>query len=299
VTRENEQAIRSELMKVHHLNCGSMCPLGRRLLTGEGGWLAPAHMCCHCLLIEGRNGLILVDTGLGTADVANPGRLGLGFQAFVRPRLQMSETALYQIRELGLDPRDVRHIVPTHLDLDHVGALSDFPQAQVHVYAKELQAALTRPSLVEKARYIPDQWAHGPHWNPHGLDGERWMGFEATRALPGTDEEVLLVPLVGHTHGHCGVAVRTDEGWLLHCGDAYFFRSEMDADPHCPIGLRVFQSLLQMDGASRHANQIRLRELKQQHCDEVTLFCAHDPVELAQLSQRGNTLGGTGKRHAA
>jgi hypothetical protein len=54
-----------------------------------------------------------------------------------------------------------------------------------------------------------------------------------------------------------------------------------------------------MDGASRHANQIRLRELKQQHCGEVTLFCAHDPVELAQLSQRGNTLGGTGKRHAA
>jgi glyoxylase-like metal-dependent hydrolase (beta-lactamase superfamily II) len=271
-------------MKVHHLNCGSMCPLGRRLLHGEGGWLAPAHMCCHCLLIEGKDGLILVDTGLGTADVADPARLGLGFNAMVRPRLQMSETALHQIKELGLDPRDVRHIVPTHLDLDHAGALSDFPQAEVHVYAKELHAALKRPSLKEKSRYIPAQWAHGPTWSAHEADGERWMGFEAIRALPGTDEEVLLVPLIGHTMGHCGVAVRGEDGWLLHCGDAYFFRGEMDVNgPNCPVGLRVFQSLVQMDGASRVANQLRLRELKRQHGDEVTLFCAHDPVELARL----------------
>lgn len=276
-------------MKVHHLNCGSMCPLGRRLLNGEGGWLAPAHMCCHCLLIEGRNGLILVDTGLGTGDVSNPGRLGAAFNAVVRPRLEMSETALHQIRELGLDPRDVRHIVPTHLDLDHVGALSDFPQAQVHVYARELQAALRRDSLQERSRYIPAQWAHGPRWSSHEVAGDSWMGFDAIRALPGTDEEVLLVPLTGHTQGHCGVAVRGDEGWLLHCGDAYFYRGEMQAEPDCPVGLRVFQNMVQMDRRQRLANQTRLRQLKQQHGQEVTLFCAHDPVELSQLQTQGRT----------
>jgi glyoxylase-like metal-dependent hydrolase (beta-lactamase superfamily II) len=271
-------------MKIHHLNCGSMCPLGRRLIAGEGGWLQSAHICCHCLLIEGRNGLILVDTGLGTGDVLDPGRLGMGFHAFIRPKLVLEETALHQIRDLGLDPRDVRHLIPTHLDLDHAGALSDFPQAEVHVFAKELQAALTRPSLREKTRYVPAQWAHGPKWSPHGVDGDRWMGFDAIRALPDTDEEVLLVPLTGHTQGHCGVAVRTDDGWLLHCGDAYFFRGEMDAEPDCPIGLRIFQSAVQMNKAARLGNQQRLRALKQAHGDEVTLFCAHDPVELAQLA---------------
>jgi glyoxylase-like metal-dependent hydrolase (beta-lactamase superfamily II) len=286
-------------MKVHHLNCGSMCPLGRRLLTGEGGWLGSAHLCCHCLLIEGRNGLILVDTGLGTADVANPARLGLAFQAAVRPRLMMEETALHQIRELGLDPRDVRHIVPTHLDLDHAGGLGDFPKAQVHVFTKELLAAMGRTSLKEKGRYIPAQWAHEPQWAAHDVEGDRWLGFDAVRALPDNDEEVLLVPLVGHTQGHCGVAVRGDGGWLLHCGDAYFFRGEMDADPHCPIGLRAFQSLLQMDGAKRHANQTRLRQLKQDHGHAVTLFCAHDPIELAQLSARASGQHSRAARYAA
>lgn len=287
-------------MKVHHLNCGSMCPLGRRLINGEGGWLAPSHMCCHCLLIEGRHGLILVDTGFGTADVGNPRRLGWGFNALVRPKLIMTETALFQIRELGLDPRDVRHIVPTHLDLDHVGALSDFPLAEVHVYARELQAAKARYSMGEKLRYLPTQWAHQQKWSTRDTTGARWMGFEAARALPGTEEEVFLIPLTGHTQGHCGVAVRTDEGWLLHCGDAYFFRGEMDLDqPHCPSGLKLFERLVQMDGASSLANQLRLRELKQQHCDDVTLFCAHDPIELAQLQLRGRQREAYASVHAA
>ncbi len=286
-------------MRVHHLNCGSMCPIGRRLINGEGGWLAAAHMCCHCLLIEGRNGLILVDTGLGTGDVARPSRLGGAFNAVVRPRLQMQETALHQIRELGLDPRDVRHIVPTHLDLDHAGGLGDFPDAQVHVYQRELDAALTRPSLQEKGRYIPAQWAHGPNWAPRDVTGETWLGFDAIRALPHTDDEVLLVPLTGHTQGHCGVAVRTEHGWLLHCGDAYFFRGEMDADPHCPLGLQLFQKIVQMNGPDRLANQRRLRELKQAHGSDVTLFCAHDPVELATLNHRARQTQASAARQAA
>lgn len=263
-----------------------MCPFGRRLINGEGGWLAPATMCCHCLLIEGRNSLILVDTGLGTGDVANPARLGAAFNAVVRPRLLMAETALHQIRALGLDPNDVRHLVPTHLDLDHAGGLGDFPQAQVHVHAPELKAALERPTLHEKSRYIPAQWAHGPQWASHTVNGDTWKGFDAVRALPDTDEEVLLVPLAGHTRGHVGVAVHTDSGWLLHCGDAYFFRGEMDEDPHCPVGLRIFQSMVQMDGAQRLSNQRRLRELKRDHGRDVTLFCAHDPVELLSMIDR-------------
>lgn len=180
--------------------------------------------------------------------------------------------------------------MPTHLDLDHAGGLGDFPGAQVHVYKTELDAALTRSNFRERDRYIPAQWAHGPKWSPREVTGESWFGFDAVRALPGTDEEVLLVPLTGHTRGHCGVAVRTDRGWLLHCGDAYFFRGEMDAEPHCPIGLSLFQSLLQMHGPSRLANQRRLRELKQAHGGEVTLFSAHDPVELSNMRTRDHRL---------
>ena len=60
---------------MHHLNCGTMCPWGRRLLNGDGGWLEPGRLVCHVLLIESSDGLVLVDTGFGTEDVRNPAQL--------------------------------------------------------------------------------------------------------------------------------------------------------------------------------------------------------------------------------
>ncbi|MBL6749982.1 MAG: MBL fold metallo-hydrolase [Nevskia sp.] len=281
--------------KIHHLNCGTMCPLGRRLIHGEGGWLQPAEMCCHCLLIESADGLVLVDTGLGTADVAHPARLGGLFVGVTRPRLRIEETALHQVQALGFAAGDVRHVVLTHLDLDHAGGLADFPAAAVHVLAAEQQAALARPSAGERARYRPAQFAHGPRWALHQAEGERWFGFDAVQALPGSTDQILLVPLAGHTRGHCGVAVNTGAGWLLHCGDAYFFRGEVDPQrPYCTPGLRLFQGLVQVDGRQRHANQARLLELARAHGGEVALFCAHDPAELARLRQGAQAAGAVG-----
>ena len=142
-------------MRIHHLNCGSLCPRGGRLFGGAGGLLSPAPMCCHCLLIEGDDGLILVDAGLGVEDVNEPRRLGFLFNATARPRLDVAETALRQVADLGFPPSDVRHIVPTHLDLDHAGGISDFPGAAVHVFAAELRAASSRPTLNERLATAP------------------------------------------------------------------------------------------------------------------------------------------------
>ncbi len=144
---------------IHHLNCGTMCPHGARLLAGEGGLLEPTRMVCHCLLIEGADGLVLIDTGFGAEDVRRPRQLGLAFKALVQPQLAVAETAQAQVLARGFQPGDVRHIITTHLDLDHSGGLPDFPDAEVHLLGRELSAAL-RPSLRERSRYIGAHWAH-------------------------------------------------------------------------------------------------------------------------------------------
>jgi glyoxylase-like metal-dependent hydrolase (beta-lactamase superfamily II) len=264
-------------VRIHHLNCGSLCPRGGKLFGGAGGPLSPAPMCCHCLLIEGDDGLILVDSGLGVEDVSEPRRLGFLFNAMVRPRLDVAETALRQVADLGFRPSDVRHIVPTHLDLDHAGGICDFPDAAVHVFAAELRAASHRSSLSERSRYRKAQLAAVKKWDAVEEEGESWFGFSAVRAIPGTRDEVLLVPLPGHTRGHCGVAVRRANDWLLHCGDAYFHHSEIEPDGGvAPKGLRWFQSMVDVDGAERRANQARLRELARLGVGEVKLICSHD-----------------------
>lgn len=272
-------------LRVHHLNCGSLCPVGGCLLTGQGSLLERGLMVCHCLLIETSEGLVLVDTGFGTADIADPkGKLGCAFVAISAPRCLPSETALEQVKRLGFSPDDVRHLLVTHLDLDHAGGLADFPRAQVHVHEKEHRAAMA-PTWRESQRYKVHQWAHHPHWSLYTEgSGEPWFGFPCARQLRGLPPEILSIPLHGHSRGHAAIAVETPGGWLLHAGDAYFFRGEIhEQEPSCPGGLRVFQSLVEIDHQQRIANQQRLRELSRAHGSQVRIFCAHDPVELKRL----------------
>ncbi len=242
-------------------------------------------MVCHCVLIESSEGLILVDTGLGTEDIANPKRLGTSFLWSTNPALDASETAKAQIEAMGFKATDVKHIVITHLDLDHAGGMSDFPEARVHVHELELEAARARATRLERSRYIPAQWSHDPKWTAHKEDGESWFGFDRVRALGGTDDEVLLIPLFGHTRGHCAIAIRDGDKWLLHCGDAYFYHQEVNPEkPRCTFGLRIFQRYVEIDRKMRLANQERLRQLMAEHHEQITIFSAHDPIELERLT---------------
>ena len=266
--------------RVHHLNCATMAPA-----LSLSGRLMPQRIVAHCLLLEGDRGLTLVDTGFGTADLAAPGkRLGPGFVKAMGLALDPAETAISQVRGLGFAPDDVHDIVLTHMDLDHVGGIGDFPLANVHVYAAELAAAQS-PALAERGRYKKVQWAHNPSWVAHPVAGDDWFGFGSVGVLgSGAGDEVLLVPLLGHTRGHCGVAVRRPSGWLLHAGDSYFFHGEKETPPSYSKGLSAFQSFTQRDKNQRLVNQERLRSLHADHGDEVTMFSAHDASELDELA---------------
>ncbi len=251
-----------------------MCPFAGPLLVGEGG--LRARIVAHCLLIEAGGELVLVDTGYGLGDVANPKRLGHPFRDMVRPRLIEDETAIRQIEALGHVPKDVRHIVATHLDVDHAGGIGDFPGAEVHLFASELAAAKAPSGWAERQRYLSEQWGHNPNWVEYGAGGDTWFGFESIRVIPGLDAEIALIPLPGHTRGHCGVAINTSDRWLLHAGDAFFFNGEIETPRRCPPGMRLFQTFNQQDGEARHANQDRLRELQREHGGEVEILCSHD-----------------------
>ena len=272
-------------MRIHHLSCGTMCPYGGRLWDGYSPVVRPARIVCHCLLIETEVGLVLVDTGFGTRDIAQPQRLSAFFRLANRIRLRELNIALRQIESLGFSAADVRHIVLTHLDFDHAGGIEDFPEATVHVFGTELDAAKSQNSWLDRQRYRPMQWDRSVNWERYAPEGERWFGFSCVRELVGMPPEILMVPLTGHTLGHCGVAVRVPEGWLFHAGDAYFFRDEMALGEYsCTPMLHVYQRLMAAHNETRLLNQTRLRELKRAHGREIRLFCAHDTKELEELS---------------
>lgn len=259
-------------MKVHHLNCGSFCPL-----------LGNTDTVCHCLLLETNRSLVLVDTGVGHHVSEAPGmRMSRMNRWTLRPRFALEESALTQVRALGFTPQDVRHIVLTHLDVDHAGGLQDFPEATVHLHAPEhANANVVRAD----PRYDSRLWHQVAKWEAYEARGEPWFGLQAVRELRGVSN-VLLVPLAGHTRGHAGVAVETRDGWLLHAGDAYLEPVELDPTATARWRTRLAARLTSMVPTARRENVQRLRELRQTHGDVVSIFSAHSREEFMASADR-------------
>jgi len=283
-------------MRIHHLNCISTCPLGGRLMDGQtGSLLCRGQLCCHCLLVETDDGLVLLDTGLGLEDVRHPrARLSGFFLTLLSPDFREEMTAVRQVEQLGFAPSDVRHIVLTHLDFDHAGGLDDFPAAQVHLMQAEQADAARQASWLDRQRFRPQQWSSRPRWKLHAASAPAaqvpWFGFKSVVPLEGLPCQVLMVPLPGHTLGHAGIALHDGSKWLLLAGDAYFYHHEMDLQrPWCTPGLRFYQTLMEKDREARLANQKRLRQLRHDHGAQIEVFSSHDTVEFERLARRAAT----------
>ncbi|MBA4192386.1 MAG: MBL fold hydrolase [Planctomycetaceae bacterium] len=250
------------MTRIHHLNCGTL--------------QSPPNpkASCHCLLLEDDSGLALIDTGIGLLDVRHPlDRIGQALIDAAGFQFNEDETAFRQVQRLGLDPSSVRHVVLTHGDPDHTGGLADFPSAQVHVSTEE------HPRISQGHwRYLPAHFEHGVNWKTHPKGSDEWFGLEARRVDLGFSSEVFLVPLFGHTLGHCGVAIRQGERWMLHVGDAYYLRVELERDDH-PVSLLTAQRA--DDNARRLESLEQLRRLVRDHAGQVDLFGYHDFGEFS------------------
>ena len=258
------------MTKLHHLNCGVLhVPPNPRA-------------ACHCLLLEDRAGLALIDTGIGLLDVRRPlERIGQPLIDAAGFQFHEDDTAIRLIERRGLRPGDVTDIILTHADPDHTGGLADFPHATVHISAEE-HARLDSGHW----RYVPQHFAHKPNWRTYPGSAERWFGLEARRVNLPLGVDVLLIPLFGHTLGHCGVAVRTGARWVLHVGDAYYLRVELTSDEH-PVSALAAQRA--DDDILRRRSLAELRRLSREHGAEIEMFGYHDFTEFPAWAESNST----------
>lgn len=252
------------LRRVHHLNCGSFAP-----------WGLP-QLVTHVLACEFGEGVVLVDAGLGQDDVAHPIRgFGLGVRA-LRPRLAQSHSAATQLEHLGYQRTDVKAIVATHLDYDHISGAADFPDASIHVTAAEMTAARCRSGLRGRMRYrkhhvdsVIDRIETYSAPTPTGLLNFR--GHQLTDT-----GELILIPLPGHTVGHAAVAVRrprSASNWLIHAGDAFMHHSTLEERPRRHRRLGQVERVLACDPRRFRGNHASLRQATR---DGHQVICSHD-----------------------
>ncbi|MFN8369895.1 MAG: MBL fold metallo-hydrolase [Bacteriovoracaceae bacterium] len=321
------------MIKVHHLNCGSLCPGNytvinqkfsqiqeltqsapmqqaaeitkklfniaqnfpfspfntvRRKITPYWEKLAnelttfhkSLDLVCHCLLIEDRDQLILVDTGLGSIDIKHKtDRLPLEFLFLANPKLDMNETALFQIKNLGFDPKDVRHIIATHMDVDHIGGVFDFPWAKLHILEPEFQTASNPTTPMGKKRYIKKFWdKHNSFelYDPQKGE-ENWNQFSKIHLINEISDDIFLVPLPGHSVGHMGIGIESQK--LFFVGDAYLSHEQVQSEqPRSSKLIQAYNKIIQSDIDLYTQNLNKIRELYKTGSHKI--FCSHDKGEL-------------------
>ncbi|WP_042788243.1 MBL fold metallo-hydrolase [Mycobacteroides abscessus] len=254
-------------MRVHHLNCGRFKPV-----VG-GDWVN------HVLLIETDNGLVLVDSGFGTKDAARPQRVG-PLRHIIRPVIKNSDTAAYQIEQLGLSCRDVRHIIITHFDVDHTGGLADFPRAKVHTTSAEAFAVTRAVTPKERLRYFGSQLDHHPELVQHDPVGEKWRGFAAAKELDEIAPGILLLSLPGHTRGHAAIAVDAGHRWVLNVGDCIYHPATIDKQRKEPAWLPAMYAINAHNWRQVRENQARLTELAERADPDLLIVCTHSAEHL-------------------
>jgi len=223
-------------------------------------------------LLRENDKLILIDTGIGLLDIQNPTeRIGQELIDMVGYHFDESQTALRQIERLGLDPKNVTDCIISHLDNDHIGGLSDFPNATVHVGVEEFENF-----NAGNPRYLKTPLMHHPTIKTYGESNFNWFGFEARKVNVNTRTEIYLVPLFGHTLGHCGVALKTGSKWLFYVGDAYYLKAELTDFNH-PVN--ELAKIRADDNDLRIATVEKLRNFVNNH-PEVEVWGYHDIEEF-------------------
>lgn len=181
------------------------------------------------ILVDTDQGPLLVDTGLGLHDHENPTRSVRLFRSLFGIPYAPEETAIHQLEKAGISPTDVKHIILTHLHFDHAGGISDFPWAKIHLHKRELESFKKPKSIVHKIAYDRADIAHQPLWVTYQDCSEKWFEFDAI-PLP-FQPKMYLIPLFGHTGGHCGVVIEDGDSWILQAGDSIPANAEFEITP--------------------------------------------------------------------
>jgi glyoxylase-like metal-dependent hydrolase (beta-lactamase superfamily II) len=279
-------------MKVWAFSAGGI-DASARLMTGRGSFVGGYAISLTCLLVARPEGLVLVDTGWGSPTVVDPRRFPGTLFALTAgaPHAPRGETALGRVRSLGMRAEDVTDVVLTHLDIDHVGGLADFPHARVHVSRAEHAARFERRqpfrSRIHDSR---PAFAHGPRFSTAAWTDHAELGFQRSADLFG-DGSIMLLEASGHTPGHAAVLVCAGEQLLLHAGDAFVHHAELDGEDDLPLGVRLYRRVLHEDKPSAQATLSHLRALRRERVD-VTIVNAHDATLLGRLPTFPATVAG-------
>jgi glyoxylase-like metal-dependent hydrolase (beta-lactamase superfamily II) len=126
---------------------------------------------------------------------------------------------------IGIDAKDVKDVIITHMHYDHAGNLELFPNACFHIQDSEV-AFVTGRAMTHK-------WLRDPFHLPDVLEmvslvyGDRVVFHDGAQdVLPG----ITVHPMPGHTRGLQSVTVNTNRGTVAVASDAAHYYESLETE---------------------------------------------------------------------
>ena len=171
----------------------------------------PMEFSNNCYLIRHAQGWMLWDTGNSDALAARPdGLTVLGGRLNIR----MPKTLASQLKELGVEPADVKVLAMSHMHGDHCGNANYFTAATLYIQEVEYNAAFGPEP--QKLGFVPA--------NYEKLRSSKVVKLNGDHDVFG-DGSVVIKSAPGHTPGHQVLVVRLPKtGAVLLSGDMVHFQ---------------------------------------------------------------------------
>jgi glyoxylase-like metal-dependent hydrolase (beta-lactamase superfamily II) len=199
-------------------------------------------------LITGGEAPVVVDTGF-----SDPSIMGnLGMKGWWRDDQGMEK----QLAKHGLEMKDVRYVLHTHLHIDHAGYDDRFPIDGTTVVINRRELEYSASGLMGEQypapyiKHLIDRLHH-----PGALRLLDLETVEYEEIIPG----VRCVAAGGHTEGSMNILVDTDEGVACICGDVIYDIVHQLVDPHLQL-MELDPAVTGNHGGSKRGEKAAIRK---------------------------------------
>ena len=218
-------------------------------------------------LVKHPEGIFIIDTGTNSR-VNDPGYFdGENHldqwinETQVRFEISKEQELGFQLRQMGIENKDIKKIILTHLHIDHADGLHDFEGVEIQVNKLEWE----EPNLAVTSLF--------PKWFKPTLLPVGQISLENFPAFPLTfSDDLFLIHTPGHTVGHCSVLLKGADINIIFAGDVVYNQVQLKTDS-------LSMANQSPDLSEQSKNKLRTMMAKQRS----VYLPSHDPYSVNRL----------------
>ena len=198
-------------IKLYVLDCGTIEARDLSLFNPQITQGKKMAMAVPCYVIKHpTKGTLVWDAGLQDEISTSPNGVDASQGAF---HLTVKKTMLSQLKEIGIEPKNVTYFAPSHLHLDHSGNANYFTQSTLLMQQKEYQIAFSKEA--GNYGFDPSHYA--------ALKDAKHITLNGDHDVFG-DGSAIILSTPGHSPGHQSLYIKLPEtGPVILSGDLYHF----------------------------------------------------------------------------